>query len=257
VCVEILDAWREMRDPKLLCDFLFREGALPPDELLRKKRSHEAEVKSALKLPRRLRSRLGNQPRAAEVLEQLERQATERIEREKRLWAITLIDALPTALRRALALSVIVKIDRHWPDEEYRRTHARYVESALTAVAGPLFEESARRWRRNLRRHAGFVVESWLLAPGEEPTCAAWAGGGGAFVVLSLPLSWFIDVWARGIALVDGCFVLGVTDGRRDDGALRVVALRWERGSRETSKSVEAPALVSRGDDGKWVLHWV
>lgn len=225
------------------------------------KAGHELVMKRTQERPGHMRAALGglggNPPRAAEMLSQIERQAAEGLERQERVWAITLIDALPPALRRALALSVIVSIERRWDDDEFRREHAKRIEPALTAIAAPLFEQSVRRWRRNLKPYAGFVAEAWLLAPGEQPGCAAWADSGGAHAALSLPLSWFTEVWARGIAVVDDCFVLAVAGSSRDGMTLRGLALRWERQDRDTSRSVKAPALLTRGNGGDWRLRWL
>ncbi len=256
VCVEVLDAWRRMRNTELLYELLFREGTLSPEELARRRATHEAEMERPQRMPQSVRAHFQNRAGGAEMVNQLERQAAQRVEWERRMWAVTVIEALPAALRRTLALSVIVNVARHWHDEAFRRKHAQHLESSLTAIAAPLFEQSVRRWRRNLKPYAGFVAEAWLVAPGEEPKCAAWADSGGAYAALSLPVSWFTDVWARGIALVDGCFVLGLADSPRDHAELPVLALRWERQDREISRSVAAPALVTRGRAGDWRLRW-
>ena len=249
LCLQLLEAWRRMRGPELLYEFLLRDSTLPPAELAFRKVRHDEAITRSIHPPF-VRGQTAQRQRA------FERAAAARLEREKRMWDITLIEALPPSLRKALALSVIVKVERHWHEERYRRTHGQHIESALTEIAAPLFERSARRWRRNLKPHATFVAESWLLAPGEEPTCAAWADSGGAFAVLSLPLSWFTEIWAPGIALVDDCFVLGLSGRSADGTSLSVVALRWERAARGTSKSVQAPAILTRGNNGGWSLHW-
>jgi hypothetical protein len=154
-------------------------------------------------------------------------------------------------------LSVIVKVERRWQDDYQGRQLAGDVESALTAIAVPLFEQSARRWRRKNRKpSARFIAEMSLVTPGERPTCAAWAGTGGAYAALSLPLSWFTDVWARGLGLVDDCLVLSVTNRPADDRELDVVALRWERRALGRSKCLEAPARATRGSNGDWRLRW-
>jgi hypothetical protein len=254
-CLEILDAWREMRGSELVHELLMRQSTLSPEELALRRASLDANEENLRRMPQ-MAARLKNHPRGPRMLSQMERHAKESFERERRMWSISLIEGLPSSLRRALALSVIVSIERHWHDESYRRSHARHIESALAAIVLPLFEESARHWRHNLKPYAGFVAETWLLSPGEQPTCAAWADGGGAYAALSLPLSWFIDVWARGIALVEGCLVLGVDHTERQHSGLRVTALRWERQVGETSKSVEAPAHITLTASGSWRLRW-
>ena len=255
VCLEILDAWRKLRGSELIYEFLLRESTISPEQLANRKKAYEVLRDKGEEWF--LQQRFPPRPAMAKLLTHYEQEIAEQREREDRLWAITLIEALPIELRRILALSEIVGVSRHWHDDDYRRKHARDVELALTDIVMPLFEHSAREWRRNLKPYATFVAETWLLAPGEPPTCAAWADSGGAYAVLSLPLSWFIDVWARGLALVDDCFVLAVEDGYEGSSELRVVALRWERQSRKTSKSVEAPARVLRASDGEWHLHWL
>lgn len=255
-CVEVLGAWQRIRGTEQLSDLLLRDKALSPKELSFRRGLHEEQLKQARAISPPMSARFKSHPMGADLLKGWERHVAEQIAVEERVWALTLLEALPTELRRTLALSVLVGTARRWGDHEFRRRNGRDIEAALSAIAFPLFEQSARRWRRNLRPYALFVAEAWVLAPGERPTCAAWADTGGAFAALSLPISWFTDVWARGVALVDGCFVLAV-EGRSASGKrLDVLALRWERQGRGGSKSVEAPAVVMRGRDGVWRLGW-
>lgn len=257
LCVEVLDAWRAMRDTEWVHEFLLRESTLSPSELALRKASRDLYVEGVQRSPRSPGGFSTNRARAP-WQQQLEREAARRLERESRMWAITLIEALSPATRRALALSVIVKVERRWHDDYHRLEHAGDVESALTAIAVPLFEQSARRWtQKNRKPSARFIAETSLVTPGERPTCAAWAGTGGAYAALSLPLSWFTDVWARGLGLVDDCLVLSLTDRPADDRELDVVALRWERGALGRSKCVEAPARATREGNGDWRLRWI
>ncbi len=97
---------------------------------------------------------------------------------------------------------------------------------------------------------ARFLPVASLLAPGEPPTCDARAFSEGAFGDLALPISWFTDVWARDMALLDQCFVLGRAPEFGDGKQPCVFALRWEHQDWRTARSVVAPALVTecRGD---------
>lgn len=251
-CLEVLDAWRELRDAEWFHEFLLRESRVPPDEVARRREIYSRAEEDVKQL-----QQMARHPPFSQRRSHFEDRAADHLARERRFWALTLIEALPPALRRMLALSILVRVERRWHDDGFRNSNKRFVESALSAAVFPLFEQSARTWRRNLKPYATFVTEAWLLGPGERPTCAAWADSGGAFAVLSLPLSWFRDVWARGIALVDGCLVLAVDHRSRDDDALRVVALRWQREGREKSKSTEAPAHLTRAADGRWCLYWL
>ena len=252
VCIELLDAWRTERRVGLLFELLMRESTLPPAELLRRRASYEGMKRSA----QQARANPSTPPGAvSQYRQRAVQRAAQQLEREKRLWEISLIEALPSALRRTLGLSVIAQVERRWHDEEFREEHGWQVEDLLLDIVDPLFEESARRWCR-LKAHAKFLTETWLLAPGEVPTRAAWAEGRRVYSALSLPLSWFTDVWARDLALVDGCLVTEVTDRSPDEGRARVLAMRWERRSPDMTRAVEAPALLTEGGGG-WHLHWI
>lgn len=257
VCLQVLEAWRAMRDSTLVYELLLRDSMQPPELLAVMKATHEDRIGRAQEMPQRVGARLRKHPEGAQILSELQDRAAERVAREKRRWATAVIKALPAALKRALGLSVIVNVARHWDEDAYRREHVKHIEPALTAIATPLFEHSARQWRRNLKPYARIEAEASLLGPREPPKCTARADSGGAHAVLALPISWFTDVWSRGIALVDHCFVMGLAESVEDEMELRVHAVRWERRGWESSSSAEAPALVTRGRRGNWRLHWL
>lgn len=246
LCVEVLDAWRRLRGPELLHEFLV--GAAVPYEELAMRKIHHAEA---------LRRATDFIAGPAQTLRGLLSSAQRDIDRENRTWANTLINALPVEFRRRLALAVIVEIERDWHDEQSRSEHREHVEPVLHATAGLLVERSARCWRRDLEPDASFAIESRVLAPGEPPGCSLRFDADGGAGIVSLPLAWFTDVWSRGLALVDDCFVTRRAGRAADAAALPVVALRWEREGHDVTRSVEAPAVVTRGDDGAWALHWV
>lgn len=252
VCLEVLDAWRRTRDADTVCELLLAERRVTPAALAFRRRRHKEWIQTGGGRTPHLPAWTPSAVRAP-----LERNAVERLERAKRMWDVTLIEALPAGLRRALALSVIVGCERRWHDEEYRRIHGERMTKALAALADPLFEESARCWRRNLKPYARFAIDSRLVAPGEPPSCAATLGTDGARAVLSLPLAWFTAIWARGLALVDGCFVLGSAGRSAGETSVPVVAVRWERDAGETSSALEARAIATRRSTGGWSLHWV
>jgi hypothetical protein len=67
---------------------------------------------------------------------------------------------------------------------------------------------------------------------------------------------WLVDVWPRGIAVVDDAFVLQLTKARTMND-LDVMAVRWEPNGIGTWAAVAAPAHVRReGDTGQWHLTW-
>ena len=243
-CLAVLDAWRRRHALGLLGDALLSDRNMSAAELAHRRRRYASQ----LELVRARKPPAGPRP----GFERLQRS---RHERERRMWELTLIEALPVAMRRALALSVLVTIERHWEDEEYD-AHRRRAESLLAGTATPLVEASARHWRRNLKPYASFVVDTHIVTGGVRPTCAGSLATDGAAVVLRLPIAWFVDVWAHGAALVDGCFVLGRAGRPPDATSVPVAAVRWERATLHTSKPVQAPALLARREDGAWALQW-
>lgn len=245
LCVEVLDAWRWMRGPELLQELLGGD-TVPVDEVAARKTRHLDAI-------RRDREFIAG---AGQVLRGLLASARRNIEREQRAWARTLLAALPVEVRRRLALAVIVEVERHWHDERFRREHRGHVEPALAQTAGALVERSARCRGRDLQPHASFVVEARVLAPGEPPLCTVRFGPDGGGGSVSLPLAWFTDVWSRGLALVEDCFVTRRAGRGGDAAALPVHALRWEHEGRDVFRAVEAPAIVTRGDGGARALHW-
>ena len=78
----------------------------------------------------------------------------------------------------------------------------------------------------------------------------------GGWAAACLPLRWLVDVWARGIALVDGCFVLDVRSSDAAQTRLSVTAARWERRLPVGSTPVVEPAIVVPSSDGSWCLRW-
>ena len=251
MCLQVLEAWRAVRDSELLYELLAGDGTHARSMLAVRKTTHETRVDRAHEMSASLRDARQRAP-----MSPLERHAAQLAKRKERRWATGLIRALPPALRTALVLSVIVNAQRHWEDEEFRRDHAKHIERALTAIVSPLFERSARCWAGVLKRSAGLVTQTSLLAPGQRPTCTARADQTGARASLALPISWFTDVWARDIALVDQYFVLGLGPGAGDEGRLPVLAVGWEREGWGASRSIVVPALLSRGSRGDWRLHW-
>jgi len=74
--------------------------------------------------------------------------------------------------------------------------------------------------------------------------------------VAELAPRWVVDVWPRGIAVVDDAFVVALEEQVTVDD-LRVTAFRWEPTSAGTWAPVGAPARVRRTEpDGGWQLEW-
>ena len=120
VCVEILDAWREIRGTEQLCDLLFREAPLSAEELSLRRDFHERHLEDIRKASQRPTAPKGH-PHYQHMLKHAQERAAEQLELEGRVWALTLLEALPVALRRRLALSVLVNVARNWEIKGFRQ----------------------------------------------------------------------------------------------------------------------------------------
>jgi hypothetical protein len=75
-------------------------------------------------------------------------------------------------------------------------------------------------------------------------------------VAVTVPPGWLFDVWTLGLALVSGCFVLGVTDWSEYPERVRVLAARWERRLPSGSTPVVEEAIALRLQEEAWTLRW-
>jgi hypothetical protein len=61
---------------------------------------------------------------------------------------------------------------------------------------------------------------------------------------VTLSSAWVVNVWSKGLAVVDGTFVLDASGPAGPDGSLTVRAIEWRPHDREPT--VAEPAIVSR-----------
>ena len=167
-----------------------------------------------------------------------------------------LLSALPAPLRAMLVASCVCEIEARWEANQ----GVPYIEYAfgdvLEGKASWALRESLRAWAPpgglvRIPLHGTFRLE----APSATPSIAVELVGSTTLVDVGLPLRWLADVWARGIMVVDGCFVLDVLESRNGGTGLRVRAVRWERRAR-AFVPVVAPALVVQLDTDEWSLAW-
>jgi hypothetical protein len=162
--------------------------------------------------------------------------------------------AIPDRMRDVLAAAWEVQRERR-----FRRPRPPgppvAAETRLQAAAAPACEAAMRQARRDLRPYATFTIECWRRQPGERPLLNGSLHGAGGALALSLPVSWLNRVWSRGLAVVDGHFVLEV-DGAAPASHLEGWAIRWERRLAGRSSPAAVPCSLRRGGDGHWTLAW-
>ncbi|MEO7442614.1 MAG: hypothetical protein ABIW46_03670 [Acidimicrobiales bacterium] len=174
---------------------------------------------------------------AAELLRQL----------QSRMGADALLG--PGELARAHELGLALTWERAWRRADYYSDHGRLLSEVMVAKATPAFRDHLRFWlrERGSRRLSSVRVE---VARGDAaPGVAGEMDSVGVRATASLGARWLVDVWGRGLAVVDGGFVVAIDDALRGDGSepLGVRAVRWDRApdGGDGFRPVEAPAVVT------------
>lgn len=251
LCLEVLRAWRSAVDDREVLWFWDTPRIGDPDmaKMLASVRAQQQHLLAGHRAM--VASPTGRRavPAGAIPKEILDRMRTQLAAEQRR----SLLSALPEDLRMRLGLAAIVRAERRQGDRFWFSSRAPDIQTALTARVAPAIETSMRAWRGRLAGHHLVTVESWIAAPGEEATVCGLMDDAGGWAAASMPIRWLVDVWARGIAVVDGCFVLEVASDTGDH--LGVTATRWERRLPTGSTPVVEPAVLHRIDGG-WRLRW-
>jgi hypothetical protein len=153
-------------------------------------------------------------------------------------------------------LRILQAVDDVRRERRMRRTEAPPIEPSdaelLEARAAPALERAMRQALPYLRPHAPITVGVWKDVPGEPVLLQGDLTSRGGFVAVSLPARWLTRVWARGLACVDGQFVLDV-DAPAPAAQLRARVLRWDKRLGGHWAPVAAVSSIERRA-GRWHL---
>ncbi|MBO0837550.1 MAG: helix-turn-helix transcriptional regulator, partial [Actinobacteria bacterium] len=127
-------------------------------------------------------------------------------------------------------------------------------EQRLRRAAVPAFEAAIRAARRDLRPWASIAVECRKAAANGRPVAEGSLNANGCAAALRLPLGWLNRVACRGLAVVDGHFVVWL-DQPAPATVLTGLAVRWERRRDGTSRPLLIPCSIRRWPAG-WELRW-
>lgn len=153
---------------------------------------------------------------------------------------------LPGALGSRWLLGAAAGFERRWA--ALSAMDRLDLDLALGASARGSVARGMRSWQR-LNRVQKLVIGCHVVAPDQPATMTGRVNGRQAEADVELPLSWLRSVWAPGLPLVDGCFVLGVQGDRAE-------VVRWERGTAGITEAVTVSARLWSGEDGTWHLRW-
>jgi len=168
-------------------------------------------------------------------------------------------DALfgPGELAEAHQLGLALTWERAWRRAGHFTDHGRLLAEQLRPRALPPLREHLRYW---LRRHGSRRLSSVEVEPARDGPAGMLTGemdSVGVRAVATLSARWLVRVWGRGLAVVDGAFVVDVDDAAGpplDAAGVAVRAVRWspDPGRPGCYVPVEEPAVAR--PDGR--LTW-
>lgn len=163
----------------------------------------------------------------------------------------------PPELSHPRSLAMAVNWERAWRHSLHNSKHGHLLESELRNRALELLRGQAHAWAERAAPLNDATAEVRLAPPGRPVGLTGAVRDTTLVVVATLDVRWLLDVWSRGLAVVDDAFVLEVCSELRS-GALRCRALRWARGSPGTPaveyRLVDQWEHLGRRGDGTWAL---
>ncbi|MDQ6909501.1 MAG: hypothetical protein M3Z84_01755 [Actinomycetota bacterium] len=152
----------------------------------------------------------------------------------------------PRELSLPRELGMDLSWDRAWRRSSFlERKQERLLQAALRERALPLFREhlTLEKQRHGCRVISGAQVR---IAPSiAEVTVAGEMDKVAVRATVELNASWLVQIWPRGLGLVDGAFVVELVEDSYDAPLVR--AVRWDGPSGARRVPLLAPARVTDG----------
>jgi len=170
----------------------------------------------------------------------------------------TVLKTLPAELYDRLALGIVAALcmdERHPTLGGLRRWTPADLGATVSTRAVPLIHDSIASWRGLAEPCTAPVVECRIAEPDEGGSIEGRVERRGGWVEAALGPGWLVEVWGRGLALVEGCFVLAAAMGPAAHDPVQAVAVRWERVAAGGLEPMTGPAVLAAGSKG-WRLHW-
>lgn len=180
---------------------------------------------------------------------------------------------LPESERRSILLGIRRRLAMHILPAEIIAIadHASYLRrSRRDPVHGPerpgcvtnpwdlaeaILRDTMYQVREDLSPHASVVADCWRRRPDGKPQLIHGSLSRNYGVVLAaLRPSWINWVWMRGLAAVDGHFILDVSRPAPAD-SMEGLALRWDRTTGRQWSAV-ADRCSLRRHEGQWEIQW-
>lgn len=175
-----------------------------------------------------------------------------------RSWLGPNADLAPLEFDLHRRLGMIMSWDRAWRATfHFRVKQAQMLDIELKDKALAQLRQHLNAWKPTTGARVVSGCQVVLVPATEEPMVDGQSDGVAMKAVARLHARWVIDIWARGIALVDGAFLVELAEVRSVDD-LEVFATRWEQTSPGKWSAMRRQARVWRdpGSGGGWRLGW-
>jgi hypothetical protein len=141
-------------------------------------------------------------------------------------------------------VGLILNLERAWKKSRYLDKQGRLLERQVKDRALPAFRASltaekqrfgSRLIRTALVKHVAAVHPFRVEGRMDSVSVSA---------TVTLSSAWVVNVWSKGLAVVDGTFVIDAAGPAGTDRSLTVQAIQWRPHEREPT--VAEPTIVSR-----------
>jgi len=158
------------------------------------------------------------------------------------------------ALRNQLGL--VLTWQRAWKRSAWYGEHGRLLVDHLRPEVLALLRQHLKFWmeQRGCRRISAADLQ--VPAGGGPAAMQGQMDSVGVRATAMMTANWVVQVWGRGMALVEGGFVLEVVGYAEHGAAVLVKAVRWDEAEPGVFRPVSAPASVRRDAEGAWRLRW-
>jgi len=144
---------------------------------------------------------------------------------------------------------------RAWKRESFLQSkQAELLTAELKEKALAPLRQHVNAWKPKTGARVVSGCQVALMAPNRPAGVEGTTDRVALRATARLQPRWLVDIWPRGIAVVDDAFVIELEEQVTLDD-LRVIAVRWEPNGPGTWGTVGAPARLRRDDTG-WHLTW-
>ena len=162
----------------------------------------------------------------------------------------------PGELAPVHELGLLLTWERSWKRSAWFSGHERLLLEQLRRRALEPLRQHLTFWKDRLGSRRISSVDVQVQRPGRPSLLVGSLDRVGTKASATLGASWALGVWARGVAVVDGAFVLDVVGDVVPGRELSVRAARWEERSSGVFAAAARPARLTPTAEGGWRLEW-